>query len=503
MDSADSLDDDCWADAREHPVASDLHQALFNNDLAGARQLLADSPDSKSLVNKRDKHGNTPLHLACMLGRPKQMVAELLKHGAAVDIKNLNRWTPFHEACSYGNRDVISLLTKQLEDDVHDALSKAKLSEVLEKTKDYRLVLKWEFQSWVPFLTRVLPSDVCVITKQGKCLRIDTRLLDFEMLSWRKGGDCCLIYSNKYKKKWIIMNNKTKKYQRVETSGVMDKKNIEDKVDEFMSGDLIDIELKSSDIQFSRTTSGWIWKADKMEKVGFYDAALYNFHNVFLVTKKRREHLRDEDIKRNKTAYKALVYALKFGKKPPSSSDIGEPDDLDLLVDGREIGETKQVEGELEDEDKEEVVKHRESLEPPPPSNVTWEQYCQAEPGKFPTLGREQRLKVTKTAVKASVAMSDDFPICKNEFVDLLSVVPLKLFKKLKEFVELRLPDGFPIRVDIPIFSFLNARITFENFTFLDTPFDESLFSIPEDYEEDPNLFPFFSRSTKLPETDG
>lgn len=500
---ADSLnnDEDCWVDADDQLADQqlDLHEAVFKNDTHTLLKLLQLSPDPKSLVNKRDKHGNTPLHLACMLGRPKDTVVALLKHGAAVDTKNLNRWTPFHEACSYGNRDIIILLTKQLEDDVHDALSKAKLSQVLEKTKDYKLVLKWEFQSWVPFLTRVLPSDVCVITKQGSCLRIDTRLLDFEMLSWRKGGDCCLIYSNNYKKKWIIMNNKTKKYQRVETKGVIDKKSVEDKVDEFMSSDLIDIELKSADIQFSRTTSGWIWKADKREKVGAYEAALYNFHNVFLVTKKRREHLKDEDVKRNKTAYKALVYALKFGKKwPPSTQDdMLDTENLDVDNPDQEAIEQQQ---ELEVE---EDIKHRDSLDPPTPSNVSWNQYCQAEPGKFPTLGREQKLKVTKTAVKASVAMSDSFPISKNEFVDLLSVVPLKLFRKLKDFVELRLPDGFPIRVDIPIFSFLNARITFEDFTFLNTPFDESLFTIPEDYEEDPNLFPFFSRNTKLPETDG
>lgn len=466
-----------------------LHEAVFNNDSQLIYELLKNKKNAKLIVNQRDKHGNTALHLACMLGRSKEIITALLQSGAAVDSKNLNRWTPFHEACSYGNRDIVILLTKQLENDVHDALSKAKLSEVLEKTKDYRLVLKWEFQSWVPFLTRVLPSDVCVITKQGKCIRIDTRLLDFEVLSWRK-GDCCLIYSSKFKKKWIVMNNKTKKYQHFESA--MIDKNIEVKADEFMSSDLIDIELKSADIQFNRTTCGWIWKADKMEKVGNYEAALYNFNNVYLVTKKRREHLKDEDIKRNKTAYKALVYALKFGKRPNQS-------DLD------EISDKKVDEPDIESLDEEDggEAQHRESLPPPPTTNVTWEEYCQAEPGNFPTLGREPKCKITKTAVKASVAMSREFPLSKNEFVDLLSVVPLKLFKKLKEFVELRLPEGFPIRVDIPIFSFLNARITFEDFAFLNTPVDESLFDIPKDYEEDPNLFPFFSRNTKLPETDG
>lgn len=467
-----------------------LHEAVFNNDASKIYEILKNKELAKTIINKKDKHGNTALHLACMLGRSKEIISSLLQCGAAVDCKNLQRWTPFHEACSYGNRDTIVLMTKQLKDDVYDAISKSKLSENLEKTRNYRLVLKWEFQSWVPFLTRVLPSDVCVINKQGKYIRIDTKLLDFEMLSWKK-GDSCLIYSDKFEKKWIIMNNKTKKYQPFETQNI--DKDIEDKVDEFMSSDIMDFELKSSDIQLTRSTSGWIWKADKIEKIGKYNAALYNFNNVFLVTRKRREHLTEEDLKRNKIAYKSALHVLKFGKKPNlldlDEASSQEYDNDDENNDSRSDNQ--------EDVDTENEVQHRESLSPPPSTNVTWSQYSQAEPGNHPTLGREPKIKVVKTAFKAGVAMSEGFPITKNDFLDLLSIVPLKLFKKLKEFIELRLPEGFPVRIDIPVFPFLTARITFEDFMFIDGPVDESLFIIPDDYEEDQNLFPLLSRKSK------
>ena len=133
---------------------------------------------------------------------------------------------------------------------------------------------------------------------------------------------------------------------------------------------------------------------------------------------------------------------------------------------------------------------HRPSLPPPPPTNVTWEQYIQAEPGDYPALGREPKLKIMKKPLKASVAMSKDCPITKSEFIDLLSIVPLKLFKKLKEFIELKLPDGFPVRVDIPIFALLMARISFEDFTFIDDPIDMSLFKVPDDYVRDKDLLP-------------
>ena len=462
-----------------------LHQAVFNNDTERIFSILngVESVRQKELVNKRDKHGNTALHLACMLGRSKKVVSAFLQNPNrwSIDIKNLNRWTPFHEACSYGNREIISLMANQLKDDVDDAFNNGgKLSEFLEKTKNYRLVLKWEFQSWVPFVSRVLPSDVCVINKQGRFIRIDTRLLDYEGL-FRKKGDGCLVYSNK---KWIFMNNKTKKYQYFEAPSVY--KNIEGRIDEFMSTDIVDFELKSSDMQFTRSTSGWIWKADKTDKVGRYNAALYDFANVFLVTRKRREHLSEEDLKRNKNAYKSAVHMFKFGEKPG-------PRDLQNYSgqDGADGESAEEMSGGDDEEEVEQEEIHRESLAPPPETTIAWEQYINAEPpGCYPTLGREIKCKINKLAVKASVAMSEDFPITKNEFLELLSIVPLKMFKKLKEFVEMKLPDGFPVRLDIPIFPFLSARITFEDFNFIEGPVDESLFSVPHDYERDFNLLP-------------
>lgn len=468
------------------PTNMPIHEAVFKNDVSRLYEILSDKKCVRYIINDKDKHGNTPLHLACMLGRSKDIVSALLQCGASVDCKNLHRWTPFHEACSYGNREIITILTKQIKDEVYDVLNKNKLSEKLERTRNYRLVLRWEFVSWIPLLSRALPYDTCVLNKHGKNIRIDTKLLDLERNYW-KPSDSCLIYSSKFEKKWITVNHTVKKYQYLEPERI--EKDIEDKVDDFMATDILDFEVKSAGLQMSRSTSGWIWKSDKVEQVGKYSAPVYNFNNLFLVTRKRREHLTETDIKVNKLAYKGLKHIFQFGQRPslkeldevPLAGGSGEGNNEDELMDALN---RRSNEG----------PSHRESLPPPPVSNLTWEQYCNAEPGKHPTLGREQKLKSTESAFKASVAMSDKFPLSKGEFLDLLSVVPIKLFKKLKDFIEMKLPDGFPIRVDVPVFPFLMARITFEDFEFIDGPIDESLFSIPEDYEEDPNLFPIMGR---------
>lgn len=470
------------------PVSADLplHEAVFKNDISRIYEILSDKESVKCIINDKDKHGNTALHLACIMGRSKDVVSALLQCGAAVDIKNLDRWTPFHEACSYGNREIITILTKQIKDEVYEVLNKNKLSEKLARTRNYRLVLRWEFISWIPLLSRALPYDTCVINKQDRNLRIDTKLLDLERNYW-KPSDSCLIYSNKFEKKWITVNHTVKKYQYFEPEKI--EKDIEDKVDDFMSTDILDFEVKSSGLQLSRSTSGWIWKSDKVEQIGKYNAAVYNFSNLFLVTRKRREHLNEKDIRVNKLAYKGLKHIFQFGQKP-SLADL--EDDSNLAAGGEEdTGEDGLTSVVTRDPN------HRPSLPPPPSRNVTWEDYCNSEPGKYPLLGREQKFKSTQTAFKASVAMSDKFPLSKAEFLDLLSVVPIKLFKKVKEFIELKLPDGFPMRVDVPVFPFLVARITFEDFEYIEGPVDETLFSVPDDYKEDPNLFPTLGRRSR------
>lgn len=454
-----------------------LHRAIFENDSEKLNQLFKNHTIIRQLVTKKDKHGNTPLHLACMLGRPQKIVQDLIEHGALLNSKNINGWSPFHEACSYGNREIITLMTSYFRKNICDTINKTRLSEQLIRTKNYKLVLKWEFRTWVPFFSRVLPSDVCIITKHGANIRIDTSLHELgpEMLSWKR-ADGCLIYSPNFERKWVILNNKTKRFHFLETKNRLGKQ-IEYQVDDLMSNDIISFDLKSSDIRMTRSTYGLFWKAEKYQKIGKFNAALYEFDNVFLLTRKRREHLSEEDLKKNKIAQKSAMDMLKFGKNMDEHEEESDPED-----------------GMISDDEEPET--HRESLPPPPKPRTTWSQYCAFPPGENPPLGRGLSIKVTKKAFKASIAMSEEFPISKNEFIDLISIIPLKHFGKLKEFIEMKLPDGFPVRVDVPILPFLTARITFEDFEFIDGSVDESMFTIPDDYVEDPEMLSMFTKQT-------
>lgn len=63
-------------------------------------------------------------------------------------------------------------------------------------------------------------------------------------------------------------------------------------------------------------------------------------------------------------------------------------------------------------------------------------------------------------------------------------IAPFKHFTKLREFVTLKLPGGFPVKIDIPILPTVSAKITFQKFEFQDN-LDNELFEIPKNFCED------------------
>lgn len=59
---------------------------------------------------------------------------------------------------------------------------------------DFQLEMQWKFQSWIPFLTRLLPHDTVRLTKVGSNVRMDSTLLGIEGLSWLRSDVSMLLY---------------------------------------------------------------------------------------------------------------------------------------------------------------------------------------------------------------------------------------------------------------------------------------------------------------------
>lgn len=386
-----------------------------------------------------------------MLGR-KDCVQQLLKHDAPVKVKNIAGWSPLAEAISYGDRPTITSLVQKLKQQAREQMDdrRPNLVSALKSMGDFYMELKWDFQSWVPLVSRILPSDVCRIHKSGCAIRMDTTLVDFNDMRWER-GDVSFIFNGDQKpsKSLIVLDNKAKLYQRVRYEET--EMEIEDEVDILMSSDIMVVQMSTKGITFSRAQSGWIFREDKREMVGQFGADFYEINGMILENRKRREHLSEEDLQKNKAIMESLtkgVDTLRNGEQPPPT--------------------------------------RRQSLIPPQETNVTWNDYINSSPGEFTPLGRSLIYKKCCKSFKATAAMSSDFPFTVDMLLNVLEVIaPFKHFSKLREFVMMKLPPGFPVKIDIPLLPTVTAKITFQEFAFKND-IDPDLFQVPSDYLEDP-----------------
>ena len=81
-------------------------------------------------------------------------------------------------------------------------------------------------------------------------------------------------------------------------------------------------------------------------------------------------------------------------------------------------------------------------------------------------MGRKLSAKEQRKRLAASIWMSDDFPLTINQLLPLFEILSPsnEHFDKLREFISLKLPPGFPVQVELPVLMFLSARITFRNY---------------------------------------
>nr|UEC49173.1 ankrd [Hofstenia miamia] len=424
-----------------------LHRYAFENNVKALSELLGSETISEKTLNYKDKFGNTAIHLALILGH-KECVELLLQHKASIKECNKEGWTPLSEAVSYGDRDIIRSVIERLREESKNNFDqrRLKIAQNLKNIPDFYLEAKWDFHTWVPLLSRFLPNDVCKIYKKGCTIRMDSTLIDFKDRQWKR-GDISFLYQGDAKsidRSLVVMDNCAKVFHSaLETDTEAD---IEEQISMLLSNDIVSMSVSSKDIAFQKVKSGWIWKVDKIEDVGAFHSNFYTMNGFYLIVRKRREHLTDEMVHSNKNAMKLF-------------SQHGTMD------------ENFQC-------------NYIESLSPPKKGRYSFEQYlmCDAQPSD---LGRKKKVKITRKQIKAVLAVSDDFPLSKDILVDALEgFLPLKKFEKLVEFLRNKLPDGSPVRVDVPILPTIHAVISFTDYNPNIEDLPDSYFQIPDSYSE-------------------
>ncbi|CAB4007024.1 Hypothetical predicted protein [Paramuricea clavata] len=271
-------------------------------------------------------------------------------------------------------------------------------------------------------------------------------------MKWQR-GDISIIFNGEAEgvKSFAILDNEKKVFQRMQDEE--SDAEIDEEVDLLMSCDIVSATMSTKPITFSRSQDGWFFKEDKIENIGSYVANVYDVNGMTLVTRKRREHLTQEDIVKNK----AMLESISKGSNT-----------MDAVPE----------------------LQRKRSLVPPTVQHYTWETYINCETENITTLGRKTTIKEDKKTIKATVAMNEDFPLKLEPLLNVLEVIaPFKHFDKLKEFVSMKLPPGFPVRVEIPVLPTIVARVTFQKFE-PDMSIPDSRYFIPRDYKEDPHRFP-------------
>lgn len=390
-----------------------LHWLVWNNNYVELAKELSTNPHE---IEKHDTRGRTPLMLAVTLGHTDCAVV-LLHHEANVNTENTQGWSGIPE-----------LLHK------------------LKQAPDFYVEMKWEFTSWVPLASRMCPSDTYKVYKQGSNVRIDTTLLGFDHTNWQRGNRSYVFKGQNDGATMMEVDHETRKVY-VEHMKLISDENIqlmepsEEGILARLTNPIVTTYIDTDKISFERNKAGiWGWRSDKSEVINGHECKVFSASNVELITKTRLEHLSEAD--------KARARA----PRTPLQSFLGI--------------------AEQQHENCNATTSQEEYSNVGNPSNITAEEYFDPDidlNGR--DIGRPKEVNTKIQKFKATLWLSEEYPLSLQEqimpIVDLMAISSSH-FAKLKDYIQMQLPSGFPVKIEIPLFHILNARITFGNIFGLD-----------------------------------
>lgn len=429
-----------------------LHWLVWHNDHDALAALLHERHDIEHL----DPRGRTALMLAVTLGHIT-CARSLLAHGADANCEN-NGWTVAQEAVARGDPELVRLVIhrRELQRQRTRASGIPRLLQRLRDAPDFYVEMRWEFASWVPLVSRLCPSDTYRVYKRGANVRVDTTLLGFEQSAgnWQRGsrsymfrgeGDGCTLLEVDHDAKQVIVE------EMIDAENDMDLPDMGDYlmdcevISRRMTTPIVATYVDTERIAFERNKSssllGALWRssggAERTENVAGHECRVFSATNVQLVTKTRTEHL-PQTVGGNNTAASSPLQSLLTGG----------------TVTTQQVPQDSMV---CEEESNGEAL--------------TAVEYFTTQRGDI--LLRPKRLETRVQRFKATLWLAADYPLSLPEqvlpIVDLMATSSPH-FAKLRDFIRLQLPSGFPVKIEIPLFHVLNARITFANIFAKDSP---------------------------------
>ncbi|ROK28178.1 Ankyrin repeat domain-containing protein 13B [Anabarilius grahami] len=377
--------------------------------------------------------------------------------GSQFECKSISHrgcWVPLlQEAISTRNPELVRLVLRYRD---YQRTTKRlagipRLLERLRQAQDFYVEMKWEFTSWVPLVSRICPSDTYRVWKSGQCLRVDTTLMGFEQMTWQRGNrsfifrgqdSSAMVMEVDHDRQLVFCetlpyhsSSPTSPSRTTALSLLGALQPSDEQVAARLSAPVVATQLDTRNISFERNKTGILgWRSEKTEVVNGYESKVYCASNVELITRTRTDHLTDQ----HKTKPK--------GGKTPLQSFLGIAEQHMGPNNGHTM--VTQI-----------------SCPATNPLAVTAEEYFNPNMSQR-DIGQPSHLTTKTQRFKAKLWLCESHPLSLEEqvapIIDLMAISNA-LFAKLRDFITLRLPPGFPVKIEIPIYHILNARITFGN----------------------------------------
>lgn len=452
-----------------------LHFLVWTNSYRELEQELIDRLDHDK--EKKDPRGRTPLMLAVTLGHVES-VRILLSYDANVNCESSDGWTVVQEAVATGDPELVRLVLDRREQQRMTSRTAGipELLRRLDQAPDFYVEMKWEFTSWVPLVSRMCPSDTYRVYKQGANVRIDTTLLGFDHTSWQRGSRSYVFQGQADGATMMEVDHDARQVY-VERMHVAAARLPGEEGDDVSGGaaatsdeaiahrltsPIVSTFVDTDKISFERNKAGmWGWRSDRTETVNGHHCKVFSASNVELVTRTRTEHLTESDKARSRGA----------PPRTPLQSFLGIAEATTPLIaatSGEEDVDVEAADGAVEKQPSTTTTNN--------PSGLSVEEYFEPDLGVAASavdVGRPREIASKVQRFRATLWLSEAYPLSLQEqvmpVVDLMAISSTH-FAKLRDFVRLQLPAGFPVKVEIPLFHVLNARVTFGNVLGLDEP---------------------------------
>ncbi|XP_045589265.2 ankyrin repeat domain-containing protein 13D [Procambarus clarkii] len=440
---------DCNSETKGGQDCYPLHWLVWHNDYRRLETELSKGKHSKEL---RDPRGRTPLMLAVTLGH-LESTRSLLRYHCNVNVENNDGWTVLQEATATGDPELLGIILEGRDMQRYSSRV-AGIPSLLAKLKeapDFYVEMKWEFTSWVPLVSRMCPSDTYRVYKSGSCVRIDTTLIGFDQTSWQRGNrsyifkgqaDGATMMEVDHETGQVYMENmrtlppdQAHSYMRPHP-GMLSHR---------LTTPIAITYIDTEKISFERDKAGiWGWRSDRSENVNGHECKVFSAINVELVTKTRTEHLTDAD--KEKSSPRSPIQSFL---------NIAEVEEKQNSPSSSEESETYSLNN---------------------PSNITADEYFDPDGDlQGRDIGRPKEISKKVQSFKAHLWLAEEYPLKLQEqvmpIVDLMAISSSH-FAKLKHFIQMQLPNGFPVKIEIPLFHVLTARITFGNIFGVDEGID-------------------------------